>query len=295
LAKIGDRAAPPFPIVECFGFDAHAASEEAQRARKQKLCPFAGNECEKLRQYGFGYCSVTYAARDDDGQRFTYAVCDYRLDGEPLHLAISDAFGDEPYSLAQEVVLTDRRTSLDSVACDVVRGRSDRVIAIETQAIDLRGGGVGPAWRAWGDGKTAEWRRYFTEEAARKGRRDTVAYGVNMANIYKRLGLQVATKGVFLKAIDVPFYVVMQDRPFQYLHRRVPFAALDEGQDWDISFMTFDYDGTVAPSGMHGFSHVRTIRTTLSAYTSALPSDHRADADQRADFIERVLAKAQPR
>lgn len=266
-----------------------------KKAREQKLCPFAGNECEKFRQYGFGYCSVTYAARDDDGQRFTYAVCDHRVDGGPLHLAIRDTFGDEPYSLAPEVVLTDPRTSFDYVAYDERRSGVDRVIAIETQAIDLRGGGVGPAWQAWGDGKTADWRRYFTEESAQKGRRDTVAYGVNMANIYKRLGLQVATKGTFLKAVGVPFYVVMQDRPFQYLHRRVPFVALGEGQDWDISFVTFDYDGTIAANGMHGFSHVRTIRTSLAAYTSALPSDRRASADQRASFIERILAKTQPK
>ncbi|MEJ2858127.1 MULTISPECIES: hypothetical protein [unclassified Saccharothrix] len=83
-------------------------------------------------------------------------------------------------------------------------------IAIETQAIDLRGGGVGPAWKAWEAGDVANWRRYFTEEAARKGRRDTVDYGVNTGNVYKRLGTQVAVKGEYLKQIEVPLYVVMQ-------------------------------------------------------------------------------------
>lgn len=238
---------------------------------------------------------MTYAAKDDGGQRFTYAVCDHRVDGAPLHLAIDDAFGGTPYSLVPEVVLSDPRTSFDYVAYAMKDGEIQKMVAVETQAIDIRGGGVGPAWAAWSSSEVQNWRRYFTEEAARKGRKDTVAYGVNMANIYKRLGLQVATKGTFLKAIGVPFYVVMQDRPFQYLHRRVPFTPLQEGEAWDVTFVTFDYNGSISDDGMHGFSHARTVRASLADYTEALSSDHRATEDQRERFIERVLLKARPK
>ncbi len=281
----------PFPIVECFGFDAHSASREARAARSHKLCPFAENTCEKYRQYGFGYCSVTYAAKDDGGKRHTYAVCDHRVDGAPLKRAIQDAIGDAPHVLVPEVVLSDPRTSFDYVVLAKING-SDRAVAIETQAIDIRGGGVGPAWRAWFDEKVDDWRAYFSAEAREKGRQDTVAYGVNMANIYKRLGLQVATKGTFLKAIGVKLYVVMQDKPFQYLHRRVRFEPVAEGEEWDVTFMTFDYDGSVSPEGRLGFSYVRTVRTSLANYTAALSHDHRATEDQRERFLERVREKA---
>ena len=71
-------------------------------------------------------------------------------------------------------------------------------------------------------GEPEKWREYFTADAkARSRRKDVVAYGVNMANIFKRLGLQVAVKGSYLKGIGVPFYVVMQHRPFEYLRRRI--------------------------------------------------------------------------
>lgn len=285
------RALPSFPIVECFGFDAHAQTQAARSARDERTCPFAKNACEKFRQYGFGYCSVSYAAKDDAGKSYTYAVCDHRVDGEPIKLAIADAIGTRKYELVPEVVLTDPRTSFDYVVLSK-DGEADHLVAIETQAIDIRGGGVGPAWRAWSDEKIEDWRDYFSIEAAEKGRKDTVAFGVNMANIYKRLGLQVATKGTLLKAIGVKLYVVMQDRPFQYLHNRVRFEPTDQGSDWDVTFMTFDYDGTTSPSGQLGFSHVRTIRTTLEAYTTALSNDHRATDDQRQQFLDRVKIKA---
>lgn len=47
----------------------------------------------------------------------------------------------------------------------------DDFIAIETQAIDTRGGGVGPAWVGILEGSPATWRTRFTEEAKRKKRR----------------------------------------------------------------------------------------------------------------------------
>lgn len=282
----------PFPIVEAFGFAADANTAEARYHREQQLCPFAQNKCEKFRQYSFGYCSVTYAAADDDRQRYTYAVCDHRVDGPPLQLAIKDHFGPKSVQIASEVVLTDPRTSFDYVAFVASEGKIEDAIVVETQAIDIRGGGVGPAWKAWMSDDVANWRSYFTREAAEKGRSDTVAYGVNMANIYKRLGLQVATKGTLLKAIGVPFYVVMQDRPFRYLRRRVQFKEAPKDSPWDITFMTFDYTGSRLDNGQLEFVHTDVVRTTLENYTKALSADHRATADQRQTFFEKVMLKA---
>jgi hypothetical protein len=85
-------------------------------------------------------------------------------------------------------VLTDPvRTSFDYAAFTLDdRGEIDDLIVIEAQAIDTRGGGLGPAWQALEAGEPERWREYFTRDAAVRGRKDTVAYGVNMANIYKR-------------------------------------------------------------------------------------------------------------
>lgn len=277
-----------YPIVEAFGHAWDAKTAEAQDAAFRKWCPFANTECEKHRQYHFGYCSVTYAAADDGGISKTYAVCDHRLDGKPLDFVVADHFSKKPTRLVPEIVLTNPRTSFDFAA--FAEENHDDVIAIETQAIDIRGGGVGPAWRAWVDGKVANWRSYFSEEAHRKGRKDNVAYGVNMANIYKRLGLQVAVKGSYLKGIGVPFYVLMQHRPFEYLRRRIRFATAEK--DWDISFVTFDYTGRTLKNGSLEFAHQATVRSTVANYVAALSTDPGMAKSARAEFLDRVQRKA---
>ena len=285
------RDAPQFPIVEVFGYNVAAATAGAKMAAAERSCPFAGNACEKFQQYKYGYCSVGYAAQDDNGERSTYAVCDHRLDGAPVSRAVIDHFGSNPnVRLVPEIVLTRPRTSFDYAAFTETNGAIGDVIAIETQAIDIRGGGVGPAWRAWEEGKPDEWRRYFTSEARQKGRKDTVAYGVNMANIYKRLGLQVAEKGAFLKRIGVPFYVVMQDRPFKYLRSRIPFEEVSRGGD--ITFMTSDYTGRTNRDGTMEFTHRQTVRTSLSNYVTAMNKGSRAESSDRAHFLERIKGKA---
>lgn len=280
-----------FPIVEAFGHRQDATTPKAKDAFERKWCPFAATPCEKFRQYGFGYCSVPYAAADDGGRPYTYAVCDHRLDGPPLAHVVADHFKTEKTVVVPEIVLTEPRTSFDYAA--FAQDRPEDVIAIETQAIDIRGGGVGPAWQAWEEGRVADWRAYFTREAKEKGRKDTVAYGVNMANIYKRLGLQVAVKGSYLKGIGVPFYVLMQDRPFQYLRRRIAFTPVESGSPWDITFVTFDYEEPDAKQGdTLRFGHSQTVRTTVQAYVSALSSDPGMAKQAREDFLERVKRKA---
>jgi hypothetical protein len=281
----------PFPIIEAFGYAADADTAGARHARDRRFCRFMNAPCEKYIQYHFGYCSVTYAAADDDGVRRTYAVCDHRLDGAPMVSVLTDYFGARAgkAKLVPEVVLTNPRTSFDYVAITVGRdGEIDDVAAIETQSIDIRGGGVGPAWRAWMDGKPDRWREYFTADAKAKSRRtDVVAYGVNMANIYKRLGLQVAVKGSYLKGIGVPFYVVMQHRPFEYLRRRIRFK--ESADPWDITFVTFDYTGRRGADGALEFGKVAVVRTSLASYVESLTS---ASPGDRESFLERVKSKA---
>ncbi len=290
LAKA--RVRLEFPIAEAFGFQPDSTSEEAKQAWAQKHCRFTGKACEKFQQYGYGYCSVLYAAESHRHEHRVYSVCDHRLDGEPVQAAIRDFFGTHAsqVQVIDEIVLTNPRASFDYVAVlDGAPGGSS-AIAIETQAIDIRGGGVGPAWKAWMEGNPERWREYFTEEAKRKRRKDTVAYGVNMGNIYKRLGMQVAVKGSFLKRIGIPFYVLMQDKPFEYLRHRVPFETT-QAKSWDITFMTFDYTGERALNGSLAFKQVQLVRTTLASYVEALTSDSRAKMS-RQDFLDRVKRKS---
>ncbi|MFJ8768359.1 hypothetical protein [Streptomyces clavifer] len=283
-----------FPIVETFGYPHDCTSVEALAARAEKSCPFTNGECEKQKQYaGMGYCSVRYSASWDD-QAQTYAVCDHRLDGKPTGWAVNDYFQDQPARLVPEVTVTQSpQLNLDYVAYadDPASLDGVKAIAIETQAIDLRGGGVGPAWRAWEAGEPELWREYFTKEAEEKKRPDTVNYGINTGNVYKRLGTQVAIKGEYLKQISVPLYVVMQHKILEQLRSRINFVPLEDSDQWDITFMGFDYDGNTESGGRLAMPHVETVRTSLDNYTTAMTTSGRPHA-VRTDFLAKVKRKA---
>lgn len=282
-----------FPIVEAYGFPYESTSPEALATWEAQACPFAGGACEKQRQYGFGYCSVTYAATWNNRVQSTYAVCDHRLDGPPVEWAAKDYFGERKATLVPEVTITDSpKLNIDYVAfvehSDVPSSKS--YIAIETQAIDLRGGGVGPAWKAWEENNVANWRDYFTAEAGRKGRKDTVDYGVNTGNVYKRLGTQVAVKGEYLKQIEVPLYVVMQHSILEQLRGRVNFTPIREPEPWDITFAGFEYTGAREPNGQLKLELVDVVRTTLANYVEAMTSSGGA-RPLHEDFVARVKKK----
>ncbi|MFF0824969.1 hypothetical protein ACFYUR_31735 [Micromonospora haikouensis] len=293
--KIPSQRGSIFPIVEAYGFPYDSSSSSAHEAWEEQRCPFMGNVCEKKRQYDYGYCSVTYSAQWDEGRQHPYAVCDHRLDGEPIDWAVRDHFGSAEATLVPEVTAVSQpKLNVDYVAYrdDPKAPEGTDLIAIEAQAIDLRGGGVGPAWRAWEDGNLAEWRRYFTEEAiAKKRKKDTIDYGVNMGNVYKRLGTQVAVKGEFLKQVQVPFYVVTQHRILQQLRSRVDFDSIADGEPWDITFVSFDYTGLVEDNGQLSFVFHEVVRTTLPMYLRALTSSGAVTTYLRSDFISKVRKK----
>ena len=153
----------------------------------------------------------------------------------------------------------------------------------------MRGGGVGPAFNALLNGQPREWRQLYSDESAQKGRKDNVAYGVNTANIYKRLGLQVAEKGGLLSRWNARLYVVAQHRCFEYLASRVA-VNWNQEQAQEIVFLTFDYTGKVDANGQMEFNQVETYSTTVSDYASALVSP--STNLSRGEFLARVRKKA---
>lgn len=276
-----------FLIVEVFGYDKMLPTVMSRDAFNNRTCPFAGNQCEKFLQYGYGYCSVEYKSKYDR-ESVVYAVCDHRLDGGPVQHAVRDHFDDiSNVRIVGELKFTNPDQSFDYVAIDP---NSNDFVVVETQAIDLRGGGVGPAWLGIFEGHPADWRALYSAEANRKGRKDNVAYGVNMANITKRLGLQVAEKASLLKGIGAKLYVVAQDRCFDYLRSRIRANWNMRKQDaWDIAFVTFEYDGDISPDGIHNVVYRQTSRTDYSSFSSALATS--TSVISRQDFVRRVREK----
>lgn len=277
----------PFPLAEVYGFVRELPTYEARQNYAAKHCPFTESACEKYVQYGYGYCSVVYKAANDARPEI-YAVCDHRLDGAPVERAILDYFGTtKGVERVSELTFSQPSQSFDYVA---YRPSDGSFVAIETQAIDIRGGGVGPAWQSYVDGHPRDWRAYFTVEAEAKARRDSVDFGVNMANIVKRFGLQVAVKSGLLRSVGSALYAVIQDRCFSYLATRVRADWHDDpSRPWDICFLTFEYTGVVFPNGQLEMSPARTFRTTYESYARALSET--TSAVTREQFIRAIEAK----
>lgn len=282
----------PFPIAEVFGYEKHLSTPEARQAFADMHCPFAHNPCEKYLQYGFGNCSVRYKTKFDESPQI-YATCDHRLDGAPVRRALTDYFGEnEQVRLTSELKFTKPDQSFDFIAIDTA---TDDFIVIETQAIDIRGGGVGPAWESIFEGKPAEWRQYFSREALRKKRKkDDIAYGVNTANITKRLGYQVANKGALLCRMGVKLYIVAQDICFRYFASRIPAEwTTDRDGNWDITFITFDYTGNVLTDGKLEIVYRQTMRTTHLSFSKAISRS--TSLLTKEDILKRVKEKLRRR
>jgi hypothetical protein len=127
----------PFPLAEVYGYVRELPTEEARRNYAAAHCPFMESACEKYAQYGYGYCSVAYKTENDEHPEI-YAVCDHRLDGAPITAAIADFFGaSEGVEVVSELQFRHPSQSFDYVA---YRPSDQAFVAIETQAIDIRGG-----------------------------------------------------------------------------------------------------------------------------------------------------------
>ena len=166
------------------------------------------------------------------------------------------------------------------------------LIAIEAQAIDIRGGSVGPAWQAWEEGKVEDWRTYFTEDAKRRNKPDKITYGVNAGNVYKRLATQVSVKGEFFHSLNIPLYVVMQHRILRQLRARVNFETVQPGQAWDITFVSFDYTDRFNADGSLKFTFIEAARTTLANYIRAFTRSNESSTHKRIDLIQKMKRKA---
>ena len=71
----------------------------------------------------------------------------------------------------------------------------------------------------------------------------------------------------------------------------VQTCALPISEPWDITFMGFDYDGTLLDDGRLAMPHVETVRTTLEEYIRAMFSVGDSPIT-RDDFVAKVKRKA---
>ncbi|XVS66013.1 hypothetical protein ACQPYE_08155 [Actinosynnema sp. CA-299493] len=201
---------------------------------------------------------------------------------------MSDHFKNKEAFIVPEVTLVNEpnKLNVDYFAFD---SSKKEVIAIEAQTIDTRGGSLRPAWDAWLSGNTADWRSFYTK-AVKKGRRDTVNIGVNISNVRKRLGIQIAEKGGVFARVGIPLYVIMQNSILERLRSVIDFHPSEQDEPWDITFGGFDFDDSVNADGQLGLKLMSTTRTTYESFSLALIRGAWQDV-RREDVIRKIREK----
>ena len=273
-----------FPAAEIFGYPPEADSEAARKARANCSCPFKGGACTKLLSAaGTGICSVRYKAAGFESS-VIWATCANRLKGAPFTEALSRHFGANAgkAELVSEVRLKDPSMSFDGVGILVADDESVEFIGIEAQTIDTRGGRIRPIFDSYVEGRPNSWRERFDARPT---------FGVNTANVWKRLLPQVMNKGRMFADWDSKLFVILQDPLLQFIRRRMPLKQLPR-QEWgraQIIWLPWDYTGEFDEITGQRLTEIgEPVFTTLAQVEEAFVTIHAA---QRPAFVETVLAK----
>jgi hypothetical protein len=276
-----DLVPPDYPVSELFGFPPDADTDAARAARAARACPFKGGECTKLKQAaGTAICSVRYRAEGFGD--IIWATCANRLAGE-FDAVRRLAFGDraDDARIVREVKIKNPSLSFDGVVLLVEPDGETRFVGIEAQTIDTRGGAVKPMWEAYAEGRPDEWR-------ARYPARPT--FGVNSANVWKRLLPQIINKGRMYADWETRLYVIVQGSLLQFIRRRMTLHELSvqEASLAEIVWLPWDYSGGRNEDGSLCTALGEPVMTTLGQVEQALTT---VAAAQRPVFVAKALAK----
>jgi len=217
--------------------------------REKYLCPFLDIRCTKKGHSGskipLGYCSVKRNVPSG-----AIITCPNRLYGayEIFRRPIVEAFG-----TTSNVRLKAEQGGLHpDFMMDWVIVRTDRDMAVtdffgvEVQTIDITGS-VYPAFDAYIKGH-ATWKRK--------------TYGINWANVWKRLIPQVIAKAQVYKHLGKKIYVILQDSLLTYVLSRGDLKPISASSA-EIVFHTYEYNGKADDDGIRSLEFCREIRTTI--------------------------------
>lgn len=269
------REAPKrFPVAELFGCPDGNRSPLAESARATRWCPFLDAGCTKTTGHAqvgpIGTCAVRRGET-------TVIICPQRFRAADHAIAraiAKGAFGEEvKFKLVRELVVrtgAGQRWSLDYVAAEVVPGGYGKIIGIEDQAIDTTGSLV-PYVQAYlsGGAKVPQH-----------------AFGLNWANVYKRIIPQVARKGRIFEAWGSQLYVVIQDELLDYIRQRIALSAAQPGEAVNLVFKPYRLV-TDAPRGANRLKPMQTLATTVrrldEAYQASAALPIRAEVEKLLD------------
>ncbi len=215
-----------FP-AEVFGRPVNDSSRTAQVDRERHWCPFANEKCDKksrLIDYPMGVCSVKYG-------NDVLALCAKRFLQDALIFRdiADDYFGSrDNLLLFREVGLRDVG-NFDYVLVKhrPLSSEIEDFLAIELQAAQTTGtGNLVQALEDFMQGKTVMDTNY--------------AFGLNMADIWKRAFTQVLNKGIVMERWGHKIYWVVQEPVYQDLLKRYHLRRMKYAEKDSTVFCVWD-------------------------------------------------------
>lgn len=245
-----------FPILEIYGFHHTDTSKRAEHVRGIHQCPFLEKRCVKKGHTDpsvpLGYCSVKW-----NSPAGAIITCPNRLyfdSYEIFRRPIMEVFG-----TSKNVRLKPEQGGLHpDFTMDWVVVKTDPNLGvldffgIEIQTIDITGT-VYPAFAAYMAGKD-DWKR--------KG------YGINWANVWKRLLPQVVAKAQVYRHLGKRLYVLLQDSLLTYVLARGDLAKAPKHQG-EIIFHSYEYNGKTGADGIRTLEFHTELQTTIEAVQTA--------------------------
>lgn len=253
------------------------ASEGANPANAQYICPFINARCTKRSQRFVGSFPVCSIYRGSQCTENLVCVCPKRFMATSfLQDVVEHCWtGTRPENLeyVPEVKMGGIGT-VDYVIADLDNNRAvvNNFVSVELQAIDITGS-YEPAYRALLDGKNLA---------------EKPIYGFNWANVRKRYIAQLISKGFFHQQWGSKIVSVVQDHVFNYFGDKLGFDEIAVGRA-DIVFLVYRYERSEPSGERHNLVLDRVFGTS---HSSLMMRSLYSQTPPRDEFCKRILARA---
>ncbi len=216
--------------AEVFGFSIFDSGKNAKDARVKHWCPFVDEVCFKqsrLIDYPMGVCSVEYGSD-------IVAICPRRfLEKQKVFEEIADKkFGSRDNLVVFSEVRLESVGTFDFV---MVKHKPMSTEVEDFAVIEFQTG------QTTGTGKLVQGLKDVMAGDDLSGR--SYAFGLNIADVWKRSFTQVLNKGIVLEAWERSIYWVVQEEVLGYLLKKYHLDDMGLSPEHSTVFLTYQLTG----------------------------------------------------
>ena len=267
--------------AEIFGYPVGNRSRAAETARRQHLCPFMGQRCDKksrLIEYPFGVCSIEYGGE-------IRAICPRRFEERRTNGGVSRVLEDiaQHYfgNTDNTVVFPEvRLPNVGNIDYVIVRHKPMQPVVEDFVAVEFQSDST------TGTGELVRGLQDFI--AGRDVASESYRFGSNTYDSIKRAMTQLMNKGIVYEAWNAKCYWVIQEYIYANLVSRYGFKTDGYSPEHASRFALYD----IAPNrGLLTLTSTRYISTSVDEVYQAMRSN--PALPRKADFVRNLNDKLQ--